>query len=343
MYGGVPRSLSYDVPSQIKHFGIVGHWHWDFVGNTHVWSPGLYPILGLPDGLIRPDYTLLFRLIHPDDCPRTMEPDFVRQSDTVPPSIFRIVRPDSGICTVMSRVEVTTTPNGRPLSAHGILADISVPAMLARAEAAQRQRDQAIFDSVRAFTSTTHTFPFTKFSEKWLDLVGLPESELLQDPARPFLRGEGAPWSARIGGMYASNHASYLLPDLRLANGDTVRYRLLVAPLLNDAGQIESWTHFIGPIQLRIRPTGRLLLGLEQSLEAGHIRAARALLDWSMADLSGASGVSLSTIRRLEGCIASVSVANRNQVVGALRNAGIVFSLMGGATIAVSKGRQIAG
>ena len=128
-----------------------------------------------------------------------------------------------------------------------------------------------------------------------------------------------------------------------LANGDTVRYRLLVAPVLNDAGHIESWTHFIGPIQLQIRPTGRLLLGLEQSLEAGHIRAARALLDWSMADLSGASGVSLSTIRRLEGCIASVSVANRNQVIGALRSAGIVFSLMEGATIAVSKGRQIAG
>ena len=343
MNGGVPRNLWYDVPSQIKHFGNVGHWHWDFVDNTHFWSLGLYPILGLPNGLIRPDYTLLFRLIHPDDCPPTMEPDLVRQSETVPPSIFRIVRPDSGICTVMSRVEVTTTPDGRPLSAHGILADIGDPAMLARAEAAQRQRDQAIFDSVRAFTSTAYTFPFIKFSEKWLDLVGLPEGELLQDLTRPFVKGEGVPWSARIGGMYASNHASYLLPDLRLANGDTVRYRLLVAPVLNDAGHIESWTHFIGPIQLRIRPTGRLLLGLEQSLEAGHIRAARALLDWSMADLSGASGVSLSTIRRLEGCIASVSVANRNQVIGALRSAGIVFSLMGGATIAVSKGRQIAG
>ncbi|WP_245259508.1 hypothetical protein [Methylobacterium sp. 10] len=113
-------------------------------------------------------------------------------------------------------------------------------------------------------------------------------------------------------------------------------------PVLDAAGQVESWTNFVGPIHLKIRPTGRLLLGLEQCLEAGHVRAARALLDWSMMDLSGASGVSLSTIRRLEGCITSVSVANRNQVIGALRSAGIVFSLTDETTIAVSRGKRIA-
>lgn len=273
-----------------------------------------------------------------------MEPALVRQSGTVPPSTFRIVRPDSRVCIVVSRVEVTTTPDGRPVSARGILVDISDPAMWARAEAEQRRRDRAIFESVRAFTSTTYAFPFKKFSEEWLDLVGLPERELLQDPTRPIVKEDGQPEiQQEIESSFSAKHITQVLRKLRLANGDIARYRIVHVPVLNDAGHIESWTNFIGPIHLKIRPAGRLLLGLEQRLESGHIRAARALLDWSMTDLSGASGVSLSTIRRLEGCITAVSVANRNQAIGALRSAGIVFSLIDESTIAVSRGAQSAG
>lgn len=343
MHGGTFKNLSDGVSDIVRHFVSVGHWHWDFVDGTHFWSPGLYPILGIPDGLVRPDYALLFKLIHPDDCPRTMAPGFVRRSEAVPPSIFRIVRPDSGVCIVLSRVEVTTAPNGRLLSAHGILAEIGDPAMQACAEAEQRQRDRAIFDSVGAFTSTTDIYPFRKFSTEWLDLVGLPEGELLQEPTLPVLKGERIRWRDYGRELYLTKRLVHTMPNLRLANGETATYRMVMIPMLNETGAVESWTNFVGPIHLKIRPTGRLLQGLEQRIEAGHIRAARALLDWSMADLSGASGVSLSTVRRLEGCITSVSVANRNQAIGALRSAGIVFSLTDETTIAVSRGSQIAG
>jgi hypothetical protein len=226
------------------------------------------------------------------------------------------------------------------VSAHGILVDISDPAMWARAEAEQRRRDRAIFESVRAFTSTTYAFPFKKFSQEWLDLVGLPERELLQDPTRPIVKEDG---QQELKSSFSAKHITQVLRKLRLANGDIARYRMVLVPVLNDAGHIESWTNFVGPIHLKIRPAGRLLLGLEQRLESGHIRAARALLDWSMTDLSGASGVSLSTIRRLEGCITAVSVANRNQAISALRSAGIVFSLIDESTIAVSRGARRAG
>jgi hypothetical protein len=32
----------------LEGFGLTGHWAWDFAENTHVWSSGLYAILGLP-------------------------------------------------------------------------------------------------------------------------------------------------------------------------------------------------------------------------------------------------------------------------------------------------------
>ncbi len=140
MHSGTLRNLAYDIPSAVKHYGRAGHWRWDFAHDTHSWSSGLHSILGISNGLVGPDYALLFGLIHPDDCPPTVKPGLVRRSETVPPSIFRIVRPDSTICPVMSRVEVTTAPDGRHLRAHVLLADISDPAMLARAEAEQQQR-----------------------------------------------------------------------------------------------------------------------------------------------------------------------------------------------------------
>lgn len=60
MHGGTFKNLSDGVSDIVRHFVSVGHWHWDFVDGTHFWSPGLYPILGIPDGLVRPDYALLF-------------------------------------------------------------------------------------------------------------------------------------------------------------------------------------------------------------------------------------------------------------------------------------------
>jgi len=57
------------------------------------------------------------------------------------------------------------------------------------------------------------------------------------------------------------------------------------------------------------------------------IRMARAALGWSVNDLAGHSGVSVSTIKRLEGdaLFSSRTVANTNAIQQALESAGIEF------------------
>ncbi|WP_298955337.1 helix-turn-helix domain-containing protein [uncultured Methylobacterium sp.] len=73
----------------------------------------------------------------------------------------------------------------------------------------------------------------------------------------------------------------------------------------------------------------------ERGISGRHICAARALLNWSMHDLAIASGVSLSSIRRLEDGRKSPSVRTRWTTITALQEAGVGFMLADVDTVAV--------
>lgn len=63
-----------------------------------------------------------------------------------------------------------------------------------------------------------------------------------------------------------------------------------------------------------------------RDLTAAHMKAARALLDWSQDDLAGKCGLATSTIKRLEnGGLSKASVENIDKVSDALAAAGIEF------------------
>jgi transcriptional regulator with XRE-family HTH domain len=86
-----------------------------------------------------------------------------------------------------------------------------------------------------------------------------------------------------------------------------------------------------------IRPEGDLKRGLEEGIKGSHVRGARALLDWSMADLAKASKLSLSTIRRLEEDGLGEAARSLPRVLAALRACGIVFLLVEGGGIAIAR------
>jgi PAS domain-containing protein len=333
----VPPFASVETLRLLEGFGLTGSWSWGFAENEHAWSPGLFRILGVPSGTVRADYRLLHSLIHPADRPSTMRPASIQHAGLLTEQTFRILRPDSTLRTVMSRGEIIVSPTGRPLRAHGVLIDVSDREALARAHAAQRRRERAIFEKVRAFTSTTAIYPFRTFSPEWLELVGLPEAELLDEPTRPVVATERRHWRDYGRECYQTHQIVHTMPTLTLANGETVPYRMVMIPVLDGQGTVEHWTNYIGPAGLPVRAAGPMLEGLEQRLEGHHIRAARALLDWSMADLSRASGLSFSTIRRLEGGGEALVPSSRHRAIAALRAAGILFSLVEGSTIVVGK------
>lgn len=73
------------------------------------------------------------------------------------------------------------------------------------------------------------------------------------------------------------------------------------------------------------------------ALNGPHLRAARALLGWAMADLAEVSGLSLSTVRRLEQNVHSVGLRNRCAAVDALEGGGIRFLRLDDGTIALAE------
>lgn len=63
------------------------------------------------------------------------------------------------------------------------------------------------------------------------------------------------------------------------------------------------------------------------NITAEQMRAARALLHWDQRRLSEASGVSVPTIKRLEGGTGPLAgnVTTTSGIIGALEGAGVVF------------------
>jgi PAS domain-containing protein len=334
-----PETSSQFYLRMVEGAGLVGTWSWTFASDTHVWSPGLFHILGLEPTSARAEYGLLLALVHPDDRLSVASASDLLQTGHLAQQTFRILRPDGTQRTVMSRGEVILAPDGRPIQAMGMLIDVSDREALARAQEAERRRKRAIFEQVRAFTSTSAVYPYTDFSPEWMELVGLPKQALLEEPTLPVLKEERARWREHGRELYLTKQVVHTQPRLHLANGEIVRYRMVMVPVRDAGGAVVGWANYIAPLDLPGQATGLFREGLEQLVRGEHLRAGRALLDWSMQQFSEASGLSISTVRRLEDCDSTTSDRARHTAVAALRRHGIVFSLMDDGVLAVGKGR----
>ncbi|AWN36895.1 PAS domain-containing protein [Methylobacterium radiodurans] len=331
----------------VEGFGLTGTWSWSFATGAHVWSPGLFRILGLEPDRARAEYGLLLALVHPDDRAGVTSASEMLQTGRVAQATFRVVRPDGTLGTVMSRGEVIVAPDGRPRRAMGVLIDVSDREALARASEVDRRRRRAIFEQVGAFTSSSRVYPYTDFSAEWLELVGLPKAELLGEPTLPVLKEERARWRDHGRALYLSKQVVHTQPRLVLAGGAIVPYRFVMVPMRDTSGAIESWTNYVAPLALAgggsvlaSMPgsmTAPVQEGLDQFLAGAHLRAGRALLGWSMQQLAGASGLSFSTVRRLEDGESGASGRARSAAAAALRRHGIVFTLTNDGAIALSR------
>ncbi|GJD50277.1 hypothetical protein OPKNFCMD_3015 [Methylobacterium crusticola] len=317
--------------------GLTGSWRWDFVTNQQFWSSGLYGILGLTPDRVSPDYGLLLDLVHPDDRLGLATIAEIVKASILEAHTFRIIRPDGTLRTLTTRGRVRVAPDGRPLSAAGVMIDVSDQEMLARAHRSEARRRRALFEVARIFTTAFRTFPVRDFSAECLALTGLSNDELAADFTRAAVPEERALWRDRAVPLFLAGKPFSLTPKLILAGGDRARFTYVTVPVRDGRGVIRSWTTMAYPAASRLAlPVDDVRAGLEQAVEGHHMRAARGLLDWTLKDLAQASGLSLSTVRRLEDNSEGPTARSRPAVLAALRTAGIRFSLLDGSTIAVS-------
>jgi PAS domain S-box-containing protein len=134
-----------------------------------------------------------------------------------------------------------------------------------------------------------------------------------------------------------SAHPQAIDYRIRSLAGEYRWFRSRAAPLLREDGSNSGWLGVALPQPER--EPGRSHAGLPQKGEASEgisgtqVRAARSILRWSVCDLAAVSGVSASTIRRMEaedGMPQTRVSSKMRRVRATLEEAGIRFGMVSG-------------
>lgn len=318
--------------------GLVGGWFWTFATQDHVWSSALLRLCGLPPDT-RPSYDLLLALVHPEDRPGLESSFDIVECGLLRDHTFRLIRPDGTLRFLSSHGEVFFDVEGPPRSAAACIVDVTERQAIARARSEERRRRWALFQEAGTWMNmATYTPSSRSASEEILALTGLTQSEFRADCLKMLDPGERSRIVATVGARMRRGTAFSVMKRLVLADGGRGDFRFVYAPIRGEADEIQGWATVASRAdQAAIEPSGDLRRALELGVKGEHLRAARALLDWSMTDLARACHLSLSTIRRLEENVDGAALRNIHGVVRTLRQAGIGFLVLESGRIAVTK------
>ncbi|WP_132249441.1 helix-turn-helix domain-containing protein [Methylobacterium segetis] len=323
---------------RVESFGLTGNWGWTFATGEQVWSLGLYGLLGLEPGIVRPGIETFLACVHPADRASVALAWNEMRYGVLGDRRFRIIRPNGAQRTMLGHSEIHHALDGRPIGAAGLLVDVTERERLDQARAIDAGRRLSLFRETGSYFSHIPMSPFDPYPPELLALTGKRREDFNENWLCAIPREEHGFWRGELMQSWAGTKPfTYLYTQIR-ADGERVRYRGTFAPILDASGGTEAWSAFTGPERMAVGPaTGGLARALELSVAGWHLRAARALLDWSMTDLAKASGLSFSSIRRLEENADTSSARTRHVAIAALRRAGIRFALTQGNTIAVAR------
>ncbi|SEP49940.1 PAS domain S-box-containing protein [Methylobacterium sp. ap11] len=342
--GGPQRTLAFadrDWLRLLEAHGLTGTWTWTFATDEQTWSPGLFRLLGLEPGAARPGGDLFFNLVHPDDRALIEGGAQAMRDGIVTNYLFRIIRSDGSVRVLSSHGTVYFTLDGRPRTAAGVLMDVTDPEHMAALHREEQRRRRILFEQAQTWQhASPYTRSFRLASREVLSLTGLSQQDFHENWTRIFVPEDRARALATMEAVIPTGRPFSAEYALALAGGGSARIRSVFVPVRGDDGRIESWASLNCRVGgFRPAASGAVRQGLEQAVQASHLRAARGLLGWSMGDLAGASGLSLSTVRRLEEDGEGPAARSRHAAVAALRRAGIGFLLVEGNTLAVAKVR----
>ncbi|BAU90372.1 PAS sensor protein [Methylorubrum populi] len=321
----------------LEGLGLTGNWGWTFATGEQVWSPGLFRLLGLEAGTTVPSYERITQLVHPEDRYRLERADDVRHEGVLGEHTVRVLRPDGMLRVLNLRGTVYHTPDGRPRAAAGIVLDVTDREQMASALRTERRRQWALFEVLQSWSnSALYVGGQRVASPEILSLTGVTQEAFQAHCDQIVAPDDRARMRAHIQAMIAAGKSFEVSKRLIMADGDQGQFRFLYTPVRDAEGRTETWaTHAARLSGPKAPVLDQARKGLVQGIEGRHLRAARALLGWSMQDLAQAGGLSFATVRRLEESEGGRRAHSHDRAVAALQRAGIGFQIVEGNRIAV--------
>ncbi|MEH3146284.1 MAG: histidine kinase [Methylobacterium frigidaeris] len=295
-------------------------------------------MLGLKPDAVPPSYGLLVDLAHPEDRRGLPSPAQVVQGDVGGDRAFRVTLSDGTVRRLAGRIEVTHAGDGRPRAAGGVILDVTDGGQLVGIQAADQRRRSALYLQTRTILFSVRRDLSFDFPPEVQTISGRTIEEINAFPFDAIVPDERAYYVEKSLEHRETGRPFQGTPLIRIATGEVERFRVLVAPIQDATGRFveaHGVQHLLGRPAAPI-PAG-LQRGLEQAVRGHHLRAARGLLDWSMSVLAEASGLSLSTVRRLEEDAEHQGARSRHKAVAALRQAGIRFIVLDDGSLALAR------
>ncbi|ODN72614.1 Sensor protein FixL [Methylobrevis pamukkalensis] len=341
------RWSSYELLRSIEMRGKVGTWVWDVPTGAVEWSPGLYRIFGV-DPATPASLELYQRLLHPDDRLDLDTTTMIRDSGTIFDRELRIIRPDGTMRWLRGYGDVLVDGDGEVRQAAGVVFDITTERAMTDALKRTSLRNASLSARLGGVIWVADPAGIVTDLHGWSELTGQGLADVQRNGWLDVVHPEDLVATRQTWlGALEQRTGFTMRYRIRCQDGAYRRFEATATPVLNRDGQM---VELVG-ICLPVPETGGKEAGgretasaatAEQGLTPGQLRAARAALGWSIADLAAASGVSVSTIRRMETGHPDrqVNVGFTETIRGIFRREGVVVALANGrVTVSFDAGR----
>ncbi|MBV8763395.1 MAG: PAS domain-containing protein [Hyphomicrobiales bacterium] len=302
-----------------------GDWSRGLYSRAMRWSTGVYRLLGLEPRGVEPSYSLLESLIHPDDRKLPSDLDDAMHAAEPQDREFRIIQPKGTLRWLHTQSEVLLDEKGVPIRRVSIWSDVTARREARETITEQQQRFQSL---VRAscrpvWLSRPDGIVVDIFG--WQELTGQALAEALGMGWLECVHPEDR--QATLSAWNQANDRSQLYEvehRIRMKSGE---YRWFKSRSIEPGKPNGAVVTRVG-VSTDIHDEKMWPRRSDDALLTGaQIRAARGILNWSVRDLSEATAVSPSTIRRLEETdgVPSGPKESATEIKNSLRSAGIEF------------------
>lgn len=306
-----------------EEMGQLGIWSYNVATQESFWSPGIHRMLGTDSAIDPPSLDTILRNTHPDDSKQLADAYELTRQGVVPEQKFRVIHPNGSLRWLTRRAEVLYAKDGSPLQIVGLIVDITDQQTLLELFRRKERRMAALAEGFHFSTWSADRNGALVSVQQWKSLGVSSSARLLGWEWLQFIP-ENEREQAKAGWQRAVADGKCFMSRLKLMLGpaqEMIRVLLYAAPVRAEDGRILEWAGLIAKLGAASDPTPYL-----HQISAAHFRGARALLDWSIEDLSAKSGVSVSSIRRLEsGESASIRKPTLAAIKAALEEGGVFF------------------